>query len=499
LSGNSAAPGVFPITVRVTDDTGFAVTQALTLTVSGTFVAPVLDPVNFPTITIGTDFVYAVTASNYPKSFIISGLPAGLKATSATGAITGYPTVSGVFNVKIRATNTGGSSPTMTARLTVKALDRAFVGTFGGLVARDAGVNANLGGSWSITSTSNGSFSLKVVSALAKSGASGGGASYAAKGRFAASAPQVNVEVGGQTLSLSINPSNGVVAGTLGTAAANGWKSTYNTLSNPADSLQGYYSFALDLANLLDRHNASIPQGIGFATFNVSSAGNVTIAGKTADGEAITSAMFAGPNGEVALYTPIYKKLGTIMGQLGLTEDAGGLFAGNRVSGPVTWFKPETKTKSYPDAFGPIDLNAEGAYLAPASKGNVVMGVPDPGAAGIFFADGGLDQSETDPNLTFTYTDDDKVVLPAAGANPAKVSLTINPATGAVSGKFSLVETSPSLKRSNIAFLGQVVRVPDGSVKAVGYFMLPQIPDPGKAASTAPSLSGGFTIEQSLP
>ena len=36
----------------------------------------------------------------------------------------------------------------------------------------------------------------------------------------------------------------------------------------------------------------------------------------------------------------------------------------------------------------------------------------------------------------------------------------------------------------------------DGSVKAAGYFLLPQIPGNGQTAATAPMLSGGFTLQQ---
>jgi hypothetical protein len=36
----------------------------------------------------------------------------------------------------------------------------------------------------------------------------------------------------------------------------------------------------------------------------------------------------------------------------------------------------------------------------------------------------------------------------------------------------------------------------DGSVKAVGYFMLPQILTGGLTTATLPSLSGGFSLMQ---
>jgi len=52
---------------------------------------------------------YTVTASNAPTSFSASGLPAGLSVNSTNGAITGTPTVPGIVNSTIQATNAAGS------------------------------------------------------------------------------------------------------------------------------------------------------------------------------------------------------------------------------------------------------------------------------------------------------------------------------------------------------------------------------------------------------
>ncbi|MDZ4288873.1 MAG: putative Ig domain-containing protein [Prosthecobacter sp.] len=376
ISGTTTAGGS-TFTVRLTDDTGFSVTKQLTLPVSAIFIAPVIDPINFPPVTIGTDFNYTVTAANYPKTFAITGLPKGLKFTAATRLISGRPDVSGVFNVQVRATNTGGASPMVTAPLIVKPLDKNLVGTFGGIVDRDA-VNRGLGGSLTITTTSIGSYSVKLIGALANIGTGVASASYTATGRLAASAPHIVVSLGGQPLSLTFNATNGQMTGTLGSAAVTGWRSFWNTLANPAGPLQGYYSFALKLSNEIDIGVASIPQGTGFATFSVSLSGSLAIVGKTADGETITSSSFLGADGEFGVYTPLYKNLGTILGQLNLTQDVAAIFVDNTVSGSLTWFKPTTTSRAYAATFGPINLTAEGAYLAPCSPGRGRRG---PGSA----------------------------------------------------------------------------------------------------------------------
>ena len=57
----------------------------------------------------GNPFSYQITATNNPTSYAASGLPTGLNVDSGTGLISGTPTVSGVFNATISATNTGGT------------------------------------------------------------------------------------------------------------------------------------------------------------------------------------------------------------------------------------------------------------------------------------------------------------------------------------------------------------------------------------------------------
>jgi hypothetical protein len=65
-------------------------------------------------------FAYTITASNTPTSFSASGLPAGLSLNSASGAITGTPTVAGTFTVTLGATN-GSGTGTSSLHLTILA------------------------------------------------------------------------------------------------------------------------------------------------------------------------------------------------------------------------------------------------------------------------------------------------------------------------------------------------------------------------------------------
>jgi len=456
--------------------------------------APVIQEDFLTQGTIGAAYTHSVTASNTPAKFSITGLPRGLKANASTGIITGRPEVSGRFEVKIRATNAGGSSPVVNIPLMVDALNPGLIGTFGGLIGRDSSVNRGVGGSLTLTTTTNGSFTLKATTVRPASATRAGAATYSLRGRLDAALPQISATLGGLPLQLSLNAETGEVTGSLGTASITGWRAAHHATLRPAEDLTGYYSAALRLADLTDRGNADVPQGSGFFTFTVGAGGTLTCVGRTADGQAFSSASFLGSEGQFWLYARLYRNLGSLHGGLNLTTDPEGVSLGNVINGDLTWQKPTVNERAYPAGFGPLNVKAEGAYLAPASRGHFVSGLPETGTMDLQFSGGGIGSSMTNPDLSLTFTEARKVLLPSAAENPAKLTLKLNPATGALSGTFTL--TDGTLRRSRVAFRAQVVRGADGEVKAEGSFLLPQLADIGQAANRTPILSGGIELRQ---
>lgn len=498
FAGTPTGDGNTPLTVTVTDSTGYAQSLALVLPVSATYVKPVMNPPAFPVVTVGTSFNHTLTAQNYPKTFTATGLPAGLKLNATTGQITGLPDVSGVYNVQVRATNAAGGSALVTAPLTVKALPRNMVGAFGGLVGREPNVNRNLGGQFSLVVTVNGGYTLKYTGALPSTTVPlGASATSSATGRLAANAPQVSTTLGGVPVTLTLDAANGNIRGNLGAAEITGWRQVWHATALPAEDWAGYYSVALDLSRPADQSNAALPQGTGFLTFTITNAGVATLAGKTADGEAVTASSFLGGAGDFWVVALLNKKLGTLHGPMQLAPDVSSAFAENRAGGALTWLRPATPTHLYAAGFGPLPLAAAGRYLAPSAKGGPVLGLPQTGAVQMLFMDGGVGFSSTKPDTTFTYTDDNKVVMPAdLLTNPAKVVTTLGTATGALAGSFTLVETGTGFTRAKVPFQGQVVRDDAGEVKAVGFFLLPQIPAGAQKPADAEVLSGGVYLVQ---
>lgn len=488
LSGTPKVSGSFAFTIGVTDSgTGLSASQAFTLTVSASYSVPVMHPVSLGTTTVGQSFTYTVSATNYPKTYSVTGLPKGVSYSSTTGVISGRPLVTGVYNVQVKATNPGGTSLTVTSPLIVKALSNSLIGSYTGTIARDATANAGLGGYFTLTVTTTGSYSLRVVKGVA---------STSATGYIALTAPHVSTTIGGALLSLNFNTANNLVSGTYGAAAVDGWRGIWTTTLNPAEGRAGYYSTELLLASSGDDGVISIPQGKGYTTVTVASAGTTTVAGKTADGQALSTGGLLGPNGEILVYTSLYKNLGTVIGKVTMTEGMDGLFTSNLVSGFLTWSKPKDTSRTYGDGFGPINLLSYGGYLAPTATGNIALGLPDAGTASLSFTDGGLDLASIDPDVpAFTYTSVNTITMPTAGttANPGKATLAINKNSGIVTGTFTLKDGTLSRV---VSFYGMTVRTDPSSVKAVGYFCLPQIPISPQTSATSPILSGGVIISQ---
>jgi hypothetical protein len=112
-----------------------------TTSASGSFttipVVPVFgDSTIVSTANVGTVYSDEVTASGSPTYAVrnvaddaAGVLPTGLALNTSTGAITGTPTVPGVFNFRIKATNVSGSAITGTLTITVLGGGKVWNGT----------------------------------------------------------------------------------------------------------------------------------------------------------------------------------------------------------------------------------------------------------------------------------------------------------------------------------------------------------------------------------
>ena len=237
-----------------------------------------------------------------------------------------------------------------------------------------------------------------------------------------------------------------------------------------------------------------VPQGYGYGTITVTTAGGTTVTGHTADGGAITANTgWLGPNGEVVVYQMLYSNKGSILGHVSLGTDSL-----HMITGSLNWYKSAAVVARDYGAFGPMTLEASGGKYVNVA-GSPVIGLQTTltgvNNAQLVFAEGGLPgDSATNPNVQFRISSTNGTTFPAVGlSNPGKITgltLTTSATAGTFIGKFVL--TDGVLTPRTVTFQGQL----DSSQgKGFGYFLLPQLANPPTTtATTSPILSGSVEL-----
>ena len=109
ITGTNTTGGIFNVSIVANNSTG-ATTNSLTIVVyNGAAPAPVIMSALTAAGSLSASFNYQITATNYPTSFFVIGLPSGLSFDLASGRISGIPTVTGNFSVTLRVLNRNGT------------------------------------------------------------------------------------------------------------------------------------------------------------------------------------------------------------------------------------------------------------------------------------------------------------------------------------------------------------------------------------------------------
>jgi hypothetical protein len=110
ISGTPTNAGSFLVPITATNNVG---TGNATLTINISPQPPIIVGSLAASGSANAPFSYTISALNNPTSFTAAPLPPGLSLNTSTGQISGTPTVAGVTNVVLSATNAGGTSVVM--------------------------------------------------------------------------------------------------------------------------------------------------------------------------------------------------------------------------------------------------------------------------------------------------------------------------------------------------------------------------------------------------
>jgi hypothetical protein len=185
------------------------------------------------------------------------------------------------------------------------------------------------------------------------------------------------------------------------------------------------------------------PQSDGFGTITITPKGAVTLKGTLADGTAVSASVPLSKTFEAPFYAKLYKKLGSIAGQV-VFDELVATHADTDVAGAdFLWFRPQMLTqKYYPNGWPTgIAVNLAGAkYAVPTNSTSVLLGL-DPvgsgtGNATLTFSLGKLNPTPQLNNLD--VAPNNKVTpLVVPPATKPSFALKIVAASGAISGTFT--------------------------------------------------------------
>lgn len=314
-----------------------------------------------------------LAARNGPTQFRVTGLPSGVVLSRGDGHLSGRPLSPGTFRLGISAGNLAGWSPTQFIDVVCDDLVARGKGIFAGLVDREAS-NGGLGGVLSFSVSSSGGLSGSVSMGSEVRSFRGVWESLPGPNLTSSISIARGKGVMPWVLELDLDAETGEVTGKvcedgIGLAGVEAWQSDWNVKSSPAEAFKGVYAVGLQppgVANAADSE-ILIPEGVGYATLNVSPAGVVNWTGKLADGSTLTRSLRIGREGQIPLHSLLYSGTGSLQGWATIRPDLTAL-SESEVDGEMSWVKNvQVKSSStvYREGFPLHALTVTGgAYLA---------------------------------------------------------------------------------------------------------------------------------------
>ncbi|MBB3835947.1 uncharacterized protein YhjY with autotransporter beta-barrel domain [Xanthomonas arboricola] len=277
LSGTATVEGTFNFTVQATDANSFTGTQAYALTVAGPNL--VLPASTLPAGTAGqayTAVITPATGGTAPYSYALSAgtLPAGIVLDTATGGLSGTPTVAGTFNFTLTASDSTPSPAAQASRSYALTIAAPQI-----VVAPTTVPGATRGTAYSQALSASGGtapYTYAIASGvlpagltLASNGTLSGTATVEGTFNFTVQATDANSFTGTQAYALTVAgptlvlPASTLPAGTAGQA--------YTAAITPATGGTAPYSYALTAG--------ALPAGVVLDAATGGLSGTPTVAG----------------------------------------------------------------------------------------------------------------------------------------------------------------------------------------------------------------------------
>lgn len=458
--------------------------------------SPAFAPMELPEARVGFFYETRLSSFSYEsrartwKVKTGSTLPSGL-ALSSDGRLSGVPrTVKTSFpghSFTIQGTNRQGTTE-QTFNLLVREQGESVAGIYAGVVPRSENFNGGLGGRIDLTVSATGGLSGKLAL---------GAATYPIAGTLASIEGGLMRELLVKTTGVARYPSiilsimrspppvdNVVVELRQDTGDPMDFGTPIFIIlvrcpfssANPVPSLPGRYHLGLPSSS---EDETEGPEGSGYATLILSSAGACTWGGRLADGVTITGTAPLDGESKIFLHQMLYTNTGSLQGELDLISSPPMPTA----SGELSWVKLSqiTATTNYPVGFD-LSLMAEGGRYDKTIPLTTQLGLTSGSLNALaVFSLGELGPDNISQSFTLAGTGTGTFLT----ANPNLVSLKIDPATGIITAAMTVKGVSTALNRKASAS-GLVIPGDPGYASA--HFLLPK---PAVAGEGSPQILSG--------
>jgi hypothetical protein len=207
-------------------------------------------------------------------------------------------------------------------------------------------------------------------------------------------------------------------------------RATFQATGNPAPEAGSY-----TLIFPADTGQAASPQGTGWATAVVTPGGAVKLAGKLADGTALS---YSGPlasDGTLDVFAPLYGNLGLLAGTLTFAPPPRSTdVTVSDVTGTLSWTKPaQNSNKIFPSAFDTSLVTTGSFFLKPPANTRLLPGTDTMGDATLTFA---LPPAGSIHSKAIVLSLSNSLTYPNPTGPTDKLALTFTVGTGVFAGHF---------------------------------------------------------------